>query len=154
MGGVSAVLARLVVPARPVKMSAPLKCPLPPTFCPLSTQGPPSYRVWGEGEARATVLVLHTFEMHVDLSFSYLRFAEAASFDKKELRRSCTSFISTDVGAIYLQLMKRKFSYLARKENFPISQAFFTYKTACLCYLLIIFCKLIKVSRFIANILL
>jgi hypothetical protein len=28
--------------------------------------------------------------MHVDLSFSYLRFAEAASFDKKELRRSCT----------------------------------------------------------------
>ncbi len=55
-----------------------------------STQGPPSYRVWGEGEARATVLVLHTFEMHVDLSFSYLRFAEAASFDKKELRRSCT----------------------------------------------------------------
>ncbi len=37
----------------------------------------------GEGEARANVLVLHTFEMHVDLSFSYLRFAEAASFDKK-----------------------------------------------------------------------
>jgi hypothetical protein len=29
--------------------------------------------------------------MHVDLSFSYLRFAEAASFDKKELRRSCTN---------------------------------------------------------------
>jgi hypothetical protein len=28
--------------------------------------------------------------MHVNLSFSYLRFAEAASFDKKELRRSCT----------------------------------------------------------------
>jgi hypothetical protein len=28
--------------------------------------------------------------MHVDLSFSYLRFAEAASFDKKELRRYCT----------------------------------------------------------------
>ncbi len=44
----------------------------------------------GEGEARATALVLHTLEMHVDLSFSYLRFAEAASFDKKELRRSCT----------------------------------------------------------------
>ncbi len=39
---------------------------------------------------RATVLVLHTLEMHVDLSFSYRRFAEAASFDKKELRRSCT----------------------------------------------------------------
>ncbi len=55
-----------------------------------STQGPPSYRVWGEGEARATVLVLHTLEMHVDLSFSFLCFAEAASFDKKELRRSCT----------------------------------------------------------------
>ena len=34
MGGVSAVLARLVVPARPVKMSAPLKCPRPPTFWP------------------------------------------------------------------------------------------------------------------------
>ncbi len=28
--------------------------------------------------------------MHVDLSFSYLRFAEAASFDKKEVRRNCT----------------------------------------------------------------
>ncbi len=28
--------------------------------------------------------------MHADLSFSYLRFAEAASFDKEELRRSCT----------------------------------------------------------------
>jgi hypothetical protein len=28
--------------------------------------------------------------MHADLSFSYLRFAEAASFDKKELLRSCT----------------------------------------------------------------
>ncbi len=48
----------------------------------------------GEGEARATVLVLHTLEMHVDLSFSYLRFAEAASFDKKELRRSCTSAVT------------------------------------------------------------
>jgi hypothetical protein len=48
----------------------------------------------GEGEARATALVLHTFEMHVDLSFSYLRFAEAASFDKKELRRSCTVSIA------------------------------------------------------------
>ncbi len=51
-----------------------------------STQGPPSYRLGGEGEARATVLVLHTLEMHVDL-----RFAEAASFDKKELRRSWTN---------------------------------------------------------------
>ncbi len=29
--------------------------------------------------------------MHVNLSFSYLRFAEAASFDKKELLRSCTA---------------------------------------------------------------
>ncbi len=38
----------------------------------------------GEGEARATVLVLHTLEMHVDLSFSYLRFAEAVSFDIKK----------------------------------------------------------------------
>ncbi len=34
MGGASAVLARLVVPARPVKMSAPSKCPQPPTFWP------------------------------------------------------------------------------------------------------------------------
>ncbi len=38
----------------------------------------------GEGEARAPALVLHTFEMHVDLSFSYLRFAEAVSFDIKK----------------------------------------------------------------------
>jgi hypothetical protein len=38
----------------------------------------------GEGEARVTVLALHTTWMHVDLSFSYLRFAEAASFDKKD----------------------------------------------------------------------
>ncbi len=67
------------------------------------TQGPPSYRVWGEGEARATLLVLHTLEMHVDLSFSYLRFAEAASFDKKELRRSCTMgyLINTLAIAVY-----------------------------------------------------
>jgi hypothetical protein len=28
--------------------------------------------------------------MHVDSSFSYLRFAEAVSFDIKKLRRSCT----------------------------------------------------------------
>jgi hypothetical protein len=49
-----------------------------------STQGPPSYRVWGEGEAGAPALVLNTFEMHVDLSFSYLRFAEAVSFDIKK----------------------------------------------------------------------
>ncbi len=52
--------------------------------------------------------------------------------------------ISTDVGAIYLQLLKRKFSYLARKENVPISQAFLTFKTACPCYLLIIFCEINK----------
>ncbi len=31
--------------------------------------------------------------MHADLSFSYLRFAEAASFDKKKLRRSCTTIL-------------------------------------------------------------
>ncbi len=37
----------------------------------------------GEGEGRAPTLVLHTLEMHVDLSFSYLRFAEAVSFDIK-----------------------------------------------------------------------
>jgi hypothetical protein len=50
-----------------------------------STQGQPSYRVWGgEGEARAPTLVLHTLEMHVDFSFSYLRFAEAVSFDIKK----------------------------------------------------------------------
>jgi hypothetical protein len=47
----------------------------------------------GEGEARVTVLALHTTEMHVNFSFSYLRFAEAASFDKKELRRSCTNSV-------------------------------------------------------------
>ena len=34
--------------------------------------------------ARAPALVLHTFGMHVDLSFSYLRFAEAVSFDIKK----------------------------------------------------------------------
>ncbi len=32
--------------------------------------------------------------MHADLSFSYLRFAEAASFNKKELRRSCTAWLT------------------------------------------------------------
>ncbi len=34
------------------------------------TQGPPSsYRMWGEGEARATILVLHTLEcMQISLS--------------------------------------------------------------------------------------
>ncbi len=31
--------------------------------------------------------------MHVDFSFSYLRFAEAVSFDIKKLRRSCTESI-------------------------------------------------------------
>jgi hypothetical protein len=46
--------------------------------------------------SQATVLVLHTLEMHVDLSFSYLRLAEAASFDKKELRRSCTGSLTRD----------------------------------------------------------
>ena len=52
-------------------------------------QGPPSsYRVWrGEGRREQPSL------FHADLSFSYLRFAEAASFDKKELRRSCTKGI-------------------------------------------------------------
>jgi hypothetical protein len=60
------------------------------------TQGPPaSYCVWGrgggEGEVRVTVLSLHATCMHVDLSFSYLRLAEAASFDKKEFRRNSTS---------------------------------------------------------------
>ncbi len=33
---------------------------------------------------RAPTLVLHTLEMHVDLSFSYLRFAEAVSFNIKK----------------------------------------------------------------------
>jgi hypothetical protein len=33
---------------------------------------------------RAPTLVLHTLGMHVDFSFSYLRFAEAVSFDKKK----------------------------------------------------------------------
>ncbi len=70
-----------------------------------STQGPPSYRVWGEGEARATVLVLHTFEMHADLSFSHLRFAEAASFDKKELRRSCTEIKCITIYYIFMKAL-------------------------------------------------
>ncbi len=64
-----------------------------------STQGPPSYRVWGEGEARATVLVLHTLEMHVDLSFSYLRFPEAASFDKKEATQKLYTPLSREAGS-------------------------------------------------------
>jgi hypothetical protein len=34
--------------------------------------------------------------MHVDFSFSYLRFAEAVSFDIKKLRRSCTMMLSKD----------------------------------------------------------
>ncbi len=37
----------------------------------------------GGGEVRVTVLALNETWMHVDLSFSYLRSAEAASFDKK-----------------------------------------------------------------------
>ncbi len=37
----------------------------------------------GEGKVRVTVLALNATWMHVDLSFAYLRSAEAASFDKK-----------------------------------------------------------------------
>ncbi len=37
----------------------------------------------GGGEVRVTVLALNATWMHVDLSFSYLCSAEAASFDKK-----------------------------------------------------------------------
>ncbi len=37
--------------------------------------------------------------MHVDSSFSYLRFAEAVSFDIKKLRRSCTPIV---IGTIVL----------------------------------------------------
>ncbi len=50
-----------------------------------------------EGKARAPTLALHTINAcrFLFLQFSYLRFAEAASFDKKELRRSCTK----DIGA-------------------------------------------------------
>ena len=63
-----------------------------------STQGPPSYRVWGgEGEAGAPTLVLHTLGMHVDFSFSYLRFAEAVSFDIKK----------SYVGAVQRDTIKR-----------------------------------------------
>ncbi len=52
------------------------------------TQSPPaSYRVWGggggEGGGESNRLALNATWMHVDLSFSYLRSAEAASFDKK-----------------------------------------------------------------------
>ncbi len=44
----------------------------------------------GGGEVRVTVLALHAALMHVDLSFSYLRSAATASFDKKEFHRNCT----------------------------------------------------------------
>ena len=46
-------------------------------------------RVGGRGRREQPSL----FYIHLnaaDFSFSYLRFAEAASFNKKELRRSCT----------------------------------------------------------------
>ncbi len=64
-----------------------------------STQGPPSYRVWGEGRARAPTLALHTIKcmQFLFLLFPYLRFAEAASFDKKELRRSYTHAVHFDI---------------------------------------------------------
>ena len=54
----------------------------------------------GRGEARAPVLALHTIKRHVGFSFSYLRFAEAASFDKKSY-----------VGAVhpYSNFLKKKF---------------------------------------------
>ena len=51
----------------------------------------------GEGEARAPTFVLHTLGMHVDFSFSYLRFAEAVSFDIKK----------SYAGAIQVKKMKR-----------------------------------------------
>jgi hypothetical protein len=54
---------------------------------------PASYQVWGGGgggEVRVTVLALNAARMHVDLSFSYLRSAATASFDKKEFHRNCT----------------------------------------------------------------
>ena len=45
------------------------------------------------GEVRVTVLALHATWIHVDLSFSYLRFAEAASFDKKSSAGSAHSVL-------------------------------------------------------------
>jgi hypothetical protein len=71
----------------------------------------------GEGEARATVLVLHTLEMHVDISFSYLRFAEAASFDKKELRRSCTHILSSFKIAEYYKILYSIQNIRKKKQN-------------------------------------
>ncbi len=47
------------------------------------TQDPPSYRVWGGGGGASTRPCPTYNQMHAGFSFSYLRFAEAASFDKK-----------------------------------------------------------------------
>jgi hypothetical protein len=48
--------------------------------------------------------------MHVDLSFSYLRSAATASFDRKELRRNCTP------GMVEMQAKKRvAIVFLAQK---------------------------------------
>jgi hypothetical protein len=44
----------------------------------------------GEGKARPLPYIQSNACRFLFLLFSYLRFAEAASFDKKELRRSCT----------------------------------------------------------------
>jgi hypothetical protein len=60
-----------------------------------STQGPPSYRVWGGGEGASTHPCPTYNQMHAGFSFSYspISVSEAASFDKKELRRSCTGIV-------------------------------------------------------------
>jgi hypothetical protein len=47
----------------------------------------------GQGGGGASNRPCSTTEMHVDLSFSYLRFAEAASFDKKSSAGAAHTFI-------------------------------------------------------------
>ncbi len=94
------------------------------TACPLIACG-------GEGEARAPTLVLHTLGMHVDFSSSYLRFAEAVSFDIKKLRRSCTHTMNIHVKYIYYLYM---FFYLP-KLDVPLLN-FFNFQYANYLYLI------------------
>jgi hypothetical protein len=65
--------------------------------------------------------------MHADFSFSFLRFAEAASFDKKELRRSCTgtlkSIFSFETGIF----VTRKYFTVGRMDI----RCTITYHTVC-----------------------
>jgi hypothetical protein len=53
---------------------------------------------------RVTVLALNATLMHVDLSFSYLRSAEAASFDKKSSTGTAHLFGSFGVPILRFEL--------------------------------------------------